>query len=598
MEKQRISFLFLFLISISFASASVWDYLTIGQANQYYCQLGFCGNSTDDFIGTKTDTKYCTWDAAGNEIDCDSDGGAGGGFTNGSDISPRNVNTTGNLTSNGAIMSTGNYNKSFNMTYPNVRIGVFDDYWGTIAVETDTRILGGANSVWIIDNGGNNLRFYDAIVRRSYTRINDSGIDEKKNVYVNQTTFSRYFCNFDGTVCINETNITQWNQNNFTMTDYVDDKCAGGGFTNGTPISSPHITADNANITNADINRLTANTIVDRSLIAYYSFSNKTAKDLSIYGNDCTFAGNAHSREDVLEVDGSGDYADCGNQDSLNVKGNLTISVWYKPNNVESAGLWDRIVAKGANTQYEIAISNQLNYGIIFRFVTTGTKTHTTNVGIPYNEWSHIATTYDGANAKVYINGDEIYSGAEASGHITSTVSNLIIGDWSTAGREANGSIDNVRIYNKSLTIGEIRTLYSLENKRRAEYDKLAVRNLTADFFCDNETGVCSTFSEILDDDYNEQANNSNQMRTAVNDSWMNFKFVNVTDNVSSNYGWFGVDISSPFNVWQNETVIYVTTSSYTRYNVRNGSFQIGITTGKYVTGYGSTVNNIQGAWL
>jgi len=28
--------------------------------------------------GTLTDTKYCTWDATGSEIDCDSEGGSGG----------------------------------------------------------------------------------------------------------------------------------------------------------------------------------------------------------------------------------------------------------------------------------------------------------------------------------------------------------------------------------------------------------------------------------------------------------------------------------------------------------------------------------------
>jgi len=32
--------------------------------------------------GTLTDTKYCTWDAAGSEIDCDSEGGGGGAETN------------------------------------------------------------------------------------------------------------------------------------------------------------------------------------------------------------------------------------------------------------------------------------------------------------------------------------------------------------------------------------------------------------------------------------------------------------------------------------------------------------------------------------
>ena len=77
---------------------------------------------------------------------------------------------------------------------------------------------------------------------------------------------------------------------------------------------------------------------------------------------------------------------------------------------------------------------------------------------LPINTWSHIATTYDGANQRFYVNG-VLVGTTPGTGSIT--VSNGAIrigGDASSTGEFFHGLIDEVRLYNRALSAAEIVT--------------------------------------------------------------------------------------------------------------------------------------------
>ena len=72
-------------------------------------------------------------------------------------------------------------------------------------------------------------------------------------------------------------------------------------------------------------------------------------------------------------------------------------------------------------------------------------------------QWQHLAATYDGTTARFYIDGTEVAS-RPVTGGIGSS-NNWRIGAYgSSPGGFFDGLIDNVRIYNRSLTPGEITT--------------------------------------------------------------------------------------------------------------------------------------------
>ena len=73
------------------------------------------------------------------------------------------------------------------------------------------------------------------------------------------------------------------------------------------------------------------------------------------------------------------------------------------------------------------------------------------------NAWTHLAATYDGSTLRFYVNGTQAASRA-VTGGITSSTNPLRIGGNSVWGEWFNGSIDEVRIYNRALTPAQIST--------------------------------------------------------------------------------------------------------------------------------------------
>ena len=69
--------------------------------------------------------------------------------------------------------------------------------------------------------------------------------------------------------------------------------------------------------------------------------------------------------------------------------------------------------------------------------------------------WAHLATTYDGATQRLYVNGVEVASFAQ-SGPLKASASALRIGGNNVWGEFFDGLIDEVRVYNRALSAAEI----------------------------------------------------------------------------------------------------------------------------------------------
>jgi hypothetical protein len=76
---------------------------------------------------------------------------------------------------------------------------------------------------------------------------------------------------------------------------------------------------------------------------------------------------------------------------------------------------------------------------------------------LPLNAWTHLATTYDGANVRLYVNGTLAATRA-ATGGITVSTGTLQIGGNSVWSEWFKGSIDEVRVYSRALSATEIVT--------------------------------------------------------------------------------------------------------------------------------------------
>ena len=75
---------------------------------------------------------------------------------------------------------------------------------------------------------------------------------------------------------------------------------------------------------------------------------------------------------------------------------------------------------------------------------------------VPVRRWTHLAMTYDGAQARLYVNGDEV-SSHRGDGPLQAPAKPLWIGGNLPWGSYFDGAIDDVRVYGRVLSGGEIR---------------------------------------------------------------------------------------------------------------------------------------------
>jgi len=136
----------------------------------------------------------------------------------------------------------------------------------------------------------------------------------------------------------------------------------------------------------------------------------------------------------------------------------ITISTWIK---LEDSTEWQNFVQK-----YNIGPSEVNGYYILYRNDSLGFRfgvgdgvDHTyAQIGSAQvkGEWVHVVGTYDGSNAKIYINGVLANTG---------DLSQLSIGTPTEPlrmlGSSSSGNVDDVRIYNTALTDDEVLALYN-----------------------------------------------------------------------------------------------------------------------------------------
>jgi len=184
--------------------------------------------------------------------------------------------------------------------------------------------------------------------------------------------------------------------------------------------------------------------------------SGNTTQDYSNYGNNGTIRGSA------LKFDGVDDYVEVPDSASLDITDAITIEAWVKPNTATST---QGIYTRGYSEAYSKGVSFFLtSKGRIKFYLGNGTDKVVLLAKTPYTtSWTHLVATYDGLTLKVYINGIKDTNEATLSPPISYYETATYIGQMWMGGNVFNGTIDEVRIYNRALNVTEIEQLYHHE---------------------------------------------------------------------------------------------------------------------------------------
>ncbi len=233
----------------------------------------------------------------------------------------------------------------------------------------------------------------------------------------------------------------------------------------------------------------------ERGLVGYWSFDEAdgdVARDMSGAGNDGTIFGatrvsSPHGQ--ALHFDGQGDYVDCGSDPSLNISGDMTVSVWIRPETLEgrnrmvfgdASGL---TIHRNHNLRFDrgdlrFEYANDQVYGIITRPAGN----------IADGQWHHIALICEAPRYYLYLDGERVESGDMLMPITPTEGATRRIGGW-FAGYFL-GDIDEVRLYARAVTEGEALALAEASATGPVRMDlrsqlKYRTREALAGLLCD-----------------------------------------------------------------------------------------------------------------
>ncbi len=200
----------------------------------------------------------------------------------------------------------------------------------------------------------------------------------------------------------------------------------------------------------------------DSGLVAYYALEENT-EDNSGNGNDGTAVGDpVYVPGQVgsgLHFDGTGaQYVSLGTLNPSAATGQLSVSLWANWDGLSDQyqGLIGKRDPGWSAAEMMWQIEANIDTGIV-RFQREGIADIAT-AALPVGEWYHVAVTFDGTTAKVYM-GDQV--GAEGTFSFGTDPGAAMVFGASVAegGNPFNGALDEIRIYDRVLSPFEIRYL-------------------------------------------------------------------------------------------------------------------------------------------
>lgn len=210
----------------------------------------------------------------------------------------------------------------------------------------------------------------------------------------------------------------------------------------------------------------------------------------------------------AMRFDGVDDQVDMGNIDATSLTG-LTYSYWIK---TETNG---RPILSWKDERFCVigtVSANKINCPVDGGSAGSATTTTT----ITDNQWYHIALTSTASAQIIYVNGVQEDTASET---LDTTGGVFRLGNYTTAGGVYfNGSIDEVLIYNKSLTASEVEQLYKAGLSQHANTN-ITLETRTATSYNISDAGLVSLW-DFNDGDAVDRTgrNNGTATRTVFNE--------------------------------------------------------------------------------
>jgi hypothetical protein len=271
------------------------------------------------------------------------------------------------------------------------------------------------------------------------------------------------------------------------------------------------------------------------SLVGWWRFNEivggTNIEDFSGNSNNGTFNGNTTSNITVgkfgnaLKLNGVDDYVSLFSIPAITLNGNYSITGWFNANNV-----------MGKKTLFSQTLSsNDCAIFVINNSYLQASHYDGKNYIAPKNSsvlsnntWYFFAYTYSNGSSNLYIN-TVLNTSIPSIFGLVSETPGTFFGQATNGNNKFNGSIDEVRIYNRNISHDEINASYnSTANLLIANFTNLSNGNYNYTIYAQSEDGALNSTKRYVIVDPNVPAtpeilfpeNNTRQWNNSINFSW------------------------------------------------------------------------------
>lgn len=214
---------------------------------------------------------------------------------------------------------------------------------------------------------------------------------------------------------------------------------------------------------------------INDGLVAYYPF-NGNANDASGNGNNGTIQGGVNNGVDrfgnsnqAYAFNGLNGCVTIPNSSSLTLNNSCSFTCWVFFNEIDrftSGYDWQALFTKDNYGSLGLMFNNEAD---ILRDYASGSTIDTVWATVSAQTWYQVVVTVTNQMEICYINGESAGSGT-LSGSFAGNTNTLVLGENNPTGPSLegpiyplDGSLDDVRIYNRALSSNEVAQLYTFE---------------------------------------------------------------------------------------------------------------------------------------
>jgi hypothetical protein len=157
----------------------------------------------------------------------------------------------------------------------------------------------------------------------------------------------------------------------------------------------------------------------------------------------------------ALSFDGVNDRVNVADSNLLDLTNGMTLMAWVRPSSIQG---WTTVVLKERPNGLAYALYASDDTGkppAGYVNLGGGDESVTEPPALALNRWVHLATTFDGSNLRLYVNGALMRTRSTAGSIVTSGRA-LRIGGNEIWGEYFRGLIDEVRVYGRALSQAEL----------------------------------------------------------------------------------------------------------------------------------------------